>query len=435
MPAQRAKLTDDTIFPTVDPNDRDAQLERLLRSKTFETSEVHRKLLQYLADKAISGEADRLKEYTIGLEAFGKPPSYDPKHDSIVRLQIGRLRQKLSAYYQEESPSDPIIVTLPKGAFKLTFEPASAPLAEPAPLPPPAQPPSKLRITPFLLAAAVLWAAVSTVAYFRLRAQVAPVTSPWNQEMESLWDPFLTSGRPLLVCLGTPMFVRIPELGFFRDPKVNDWQEATRSDRFSRFLNATGSKDPVIAYPFTGTGEANAAILLSKLLAARKPGLLFTRSNLLSWQQIVDDDIVFIGPPKFNPQTQTEALTQDLVIEPEGIRNRKPRPGEPEFLKDAIVPGKLSEGETHALITLMPGPSSSGQLLMIAGNASPDTLAAAEWLTEPQRVQQLASRLRGKDGRLPRYFQAVLKVSFKQGIPVESSYVFHHVLQSKSQLQ
>src|SRR5215472_7210091 len=96
-----------------------AQVERLVRSKVFETSEVHRKLLQYLADKAISGEADRLKEYTIGLEAFGKPPSYDPKHDSIVRLQIGRLRQKLAAYYQEESPADPIVVGLPKGAFKL----------------------------------------------------------------------------------------------------------------------------------------------------------------------------------------------------------------------------------------------------------------------------------------------------------------------------
>ena len=60
-----------------------------MRSKTFETSEVHRRLLHYLAEKTFSGEADRLKEYVIGLEAFSKPSTYDPKRDSIVRLQVG----------------------------------------------------------------------------------------------------------------------------------------------------------------------------------------------------------------------------------------------------------------------------------------------------------------------------------------------------------
>ena len=65
---------------------------------------------------------------------------------------------------------------------------------------------------------------------------------------------------------------------------------------------------------------------------------------------------------------------------------------------------------------------------MIAGNASPDTLAAAEWLTQTWRARELVDHLRGKTGKLPQYFQVVLKVSFKQGIPVESSYLFHHVL-------
>src|SRR6266542_864809 len=92
-----------------------AQIERLVQSKSFETSEVHRRLLQYLAEKSLTGEAERLKEYTIGLEAFSKPPTYDPKHDSIVRLQVGRLRQKLLAYYQSEGDGDPLVVTVPKG--------------------------------------------------------------------------------------------------------------------------------------------------------------------------------------------------------------------------------------------------------------------------------------------------------------------------------
>src|ERR1044071_3579108 len=106
-----------------------AQVERMVRSKVFETSEVHRRLLLYLADKTIAGEADRLKEYTIGLEAFGKPPTYDPRQDAIVRLQIGRLRQKLGEYYRTEGKDDPVIMELPKGRFKLSWELRSVPAA------------------------------------------------------------------------------------------------------------------------------------------------------------------------------------------------------------------------------------------------------------------------------------------------------------------
>ncbi len=402
-----------------------AQVERLVHSKAFENSEVHRKLLQYLAEKSITGEADRLKEYTIGLEAFGKPPTYDPKHDSIVRLQASRLRQKLSTYYQTEANGDPVVVSLPKGAFKLNFEPSAAVAVPETPV---ANPQRHAVFLIAMLAVAVLWAVIATVGWVRARSQAAPEAGIWNAELESVWAPFLRSDRPLLVCLGTPLFVRIPELGFFRDPKINDWQEVQKSERFQRFLKAVGGKDLVPANPFTGTGEASAAVLLSKLLVSRKREVLLTRSSILSWQQIMDDNVVFVGPPKFNPQLQATALTQDLVMEAEGVRNRKPQPGEPAFLEDHIVPGKPSEGETHALISLMAGPSGAGQLLTIAGNASPDTLAAAEWLTQPWRAKELVGRIRDRSGEMPKYFQVVLKVSFKQGIPVESSYVFHHVL-------
>lgn len=408
-----------------------AQIDRLIRSKTFETSEAHRKLLQYLAEKSVNGEADRLKEYTIGLEAFGKPESYDPKHDSIVRLQAGRLRQKLAAYYQTEAPGDPVLVNLPKGAFKLSFERADEPLAPEIPSPPAARTRRQILVYA-LLATAIIWAILSTTAYLRLRNEANPMLSAWSPDLETLWSPFLKAGRPVLICLGAPMFVRIPDLGFFRDPKVNDSQEIAKSDRFNRFLKAAGAKDAIPMYHFTGVGEAGAAALLSRLLATRKADVRLTRSDLLSWQQIMNDDVVFVGPPKFNLQLQTAALTQDLVVEPQGIRNHRPQPGEPAFLEDKFVPGKPAEGETHALISMMPGPKAASQLLMVAGNASPDTLAAAEWLTEPSRARELVNHLRDKNGELPRYFQVVIKVTFKQELPVESSYLFHHVLHPAS---
>ena len=414
----------------VEVEDIRAQVGRLVQSKTFETSEVHRRLLQYLAEKSISGEADRLKEYTIGLEAFGKPPTYDPKHDSIVRLQAGRLRQKLAAYYQTEAAGDALLVSMPKGAFKLNFEPVAAHgHAQGAPW----NPRRTLLFIGAALAVATLWAVVSTIGWVRLHRETEVVASRWTPELESLWGPFLQSNRPLMVCLGTPMFVRFPDFGLFRDPKVNDWQEIDKSERFTAVRKALGGKGIFATYAYTGEGEASAAFLLAKLLSTRKRDVLLTRSSILSWQQIEDDDVVFVGPPKFNLQLQAAALAQDIVIEPEGIRNQKPQPGEPVFLQDRLVPEKPSEGETHALISRTPGLSGVGELLVIAGNASSDTLAAAEWLTQPLRARELVRHLRTPSGEIPRYFQAVVKVAFKQGVPVQSSYVFHHVLNGTPQ--
>jgi hypothetical protein len=402
-----------------------AQVERLLASKTFESSEVHRRLLEYLAEKSMAGEADRLKEYTVGLEAFGKPPTYDPKHDSIVRLQLGRLRQKLAVYYQNEANGDDVLVSVPKGAFKLIFEPRVAHVQGRNP----AAGNSRRWLLPVALAAASLWGIVTTVALVRAERWAAPAEENWTPELEELWAPMAEGPRPLLVCLGTPMFVRFPKFGFFRDPKTNEWTETEKSERIAAAMRAFDDQ-AMPSYNYTGAGEASAAFLLARALAVRKHDLQVTRSNILSWQQVAADNVVFIGPPKFNVQLQASALTEEIVMEPAGIRNRKPGPGEPEFLADHIQPG-ISEGIIHALITRSRAPSGNGELLVLAGNTSAGTLAAAEWLTEPWRAKELVERLRatpGAGGKVPRHFQIVLKVAFQQGIPVQTSYAFHHAL-------
>lgn len=401
-----------------------SEVDRILRSRTFETSEAHRRLLDYLATKALSGEADRLKEYTVGIEAFGKPHTYDPRHDSIVRLQVSRLRQKLQTYYQTEAPDSQIRVGLPKGAFKLSFEESNhrnGGSSEPSWL--------NARWIPWsALALAVIWATLATAGYVSARREAEPASRMWTPELEALWAPFLESHRSLLVCLGTPLFVRVPEYGFFRDPRSNEWQNIEKSDRVAALKKNLGARDLLPSYAFTGAGEASGGFLLAKLLATRKPDVLLTRSSILSWQQVSDHDVVFLGPPKFNLQLASAAMAQDIVIEADGIRNLRPRPGEPVFLEDHLAPGRTQEGETHALISRTPGLTGVGDLLVIGGNASSDTFAAAEWLTQPARAKLLVARLQDSSGRIPRYFQAVIKVSFKQGIPLQSSYVFHHVV-------
>src|SRR3974390_3329466 len=113
-----------------------AQIQRILQSKAFRTSEVHRNLLNYLSEKSLSGEADSLKEYTVGLDVFAKPSTYDPRQESVVRMHMARLRQKLGEYYRTEGVDDPVIVDIPKGAFKVTFD-ARPVVPEPVAVEPP----------------------------------------------------------------------------------------------------------------------------------------------------------------------------------------------------------------------------------------------------------------------------------------------------------
>jgi hypothetical protein len=99
-----------------------AQVDRIVHSEQFRSSEVLRRLLNFLTERSLSGEADNLKEYVVAIDGLGKAASYDPQHNSAVRIQMGRLRQRLAEYYRSEGKDDPIVVDLPKGRFRLTFE-------------------------------------------------------------------------------------------------------------------------------------------------------------------------------------------------------------------------------------------------------------------------------------------------------------------------
>jgi hypothetical protein len=78
------------------------QVDAILHSETLRGSDVLRHLLKFLAEKAFSGEADSLKEYTVAIDALQKPSTYNPQHDSTVRIELSRLRQKLTEYYRSE---------------------------------------------------------------------------------------------------------------------------------------------------------------------------------------------------------------------------------------------------------------------------------------------------------------------------------------------
>ena len=98
------------------------QLERVLASKSFRQVDRLQRFLAFIVNETVEGRGDNLKEFLIGIEVFGKEPSFDPRMDPIVRVQARRLRARLSRYYREEGRADEVLIELPKGGYAPLFQ-------------------------------------------------------------------------------------------------------------------------------------------------------------------------------------------------------------------------------------------------------------------------------------------------------------------------
>lgn len=110
------------------------QLERVVTSELFSSAGRHSRLLRYLVERTLAGEGDQLKEYVLGTEVFDRSDSYDPRIDSIVRVEARRLRSRLEDYYRGPGARDPIVITVPRGSYVPTFAVAAPPAANTTPL-------------------------------------------------------------------------------------------------------------------------------------------------------------------------------------------------------------------------------------------------------------------------------------------------------------
>ena len=370
------------VAPAAEANQ--SQIERILQSKALRLSEVQRRLLSYLAEKTLAGEADDLKEYTIGIDAFGKPSSYDPRQESVVRMHVARLRQKIAEYYRTEGAADPIVVDVPKGSFRITFEP------RPTPADPPAAPaaPRGLLARKQMMVAASIVVLLAGVTYLAARSPKSPLAaveaSPWSQDLAQLWTPLLSPTRPLVVCISDPSF-----------------------------------------------GTASGAFRLGQFLGPRKPDLLVTPGNQLSMPEVAMNNIVFLGPIAGYRQVQSLPVEQAIVLEPGGIRNLRPLAGEPAFVSDRTAADGKGVEETYALVSHLPGLYGNGDFLFLSGNQAASVMAAVKTFTDPMLARALVNSLKTPAGTLPHYYQAVLRVRSMDEMPVDISTLFHRDLAAK----
>lgn len=95
-----------------------AYLDALERSGVLGKSRRRLKLIDYLIRAELAGKGNSLKAYAIGLDVFGKPADFDPSTDSIVRVEIGRLRNALALFEAGETELPALHVEIPIGTYR-----------------------------------------------------------------------------------------------------------------------------------------------------------------------------------------------------------------------------------------------------------------------------------------------------------------------------
>ena len=99
------------------------QLARILESPPFRTSQRLRDLLSYVVTQVLENNPAELKEYSLATRIFGRPHSFDPRLDPIVRVQASNLRARLREFYLTTGQQDQIVIELPRGTYVPRFFP------------------------------------------------------------------------------------------------------------------------------------------------------------------------------------------------------------------------------------------------------------------------------------------------------------------------
>lgn len=443
----------------IDKKDRLAQLERVLQSRAFHGSESLRSFLQFVVSKTIDDHEDQLKEYTIATEVFGRGDSYNPKIDSVVRVQAGRLRAKLQEYYATEGKSDTIIIDLPKGHYKPVFLPTESTTTSgefavshpPAPngaenvsshiVAPVSKPVERAWLIGLSTAVILLIVTTTMLAFsnLRFRRTAGESASTESRVYGSSWEPLLDGSSPTLLVLGNPPVYRFtnamdPPAAMTRSVPLTREQTNSLSDELGKtFITKNNPAPKLLLSPdeYTGIGEAIGLHRLTDVLRTAGKNVVVKQSRTVSAEDLKNHNVILLGSIFVNEWSGKLPVREDFVYTGRAtIENNNLQLGDEAEYKPKFDPATGRLIEDYALITVKPNISGKDTVIVLAGIHSEGTQAAAEYFTCKDCLEILHGRLKQSEStsETTKYYQALLRVAVDNGIPTTVNLISVHIL-------
>jgi hypothetical protein len=442
-------------------------LRSIVESPAFKGSRRSQEFLRFVVEHALDRHFDELKERTLGVELFGRSPSYDTGDDAIVRVTACDVRKRLNLFYAEFAGQPEFRVELPPGSYIPEFRNNAANRTElaagvatavenvkiPATTVPDVCLPaagisaeSEVAAKPAQTLAAsgrLIWAAAALLTVASL---VCAALWFWNQR-RSLevagspnhvlpWSAVIQPNRAAHLIFCDPEIVTVQRLLNYSvslsDYANEHYWPADMKPDIRHIFQAVSFRGATVA-----AVDAGIALKTGNLIGpfTKRATEMHTARSVRLGDFKTDDSFIVLGSPRSNPwvelfQDQLDfSFEFDNVRKAEFVRNKRPRNGEaPVYVPTAEGWGT---GHAYAIVALVGNPNQKGQVLLLAGSNAEATEAAGKLASDLDALPKVL-RSHGIDPNGPvRHFEILLQVSTMAGSPNTFEAIACHLLNAQ----
>jgi hypothetical protein len=345
------------------------ELDALVSSPHFRGSKRYPALLKYVVDAALENRSGDLKERTLGVEVFGRDPNYDTNADPVVRVSAGEVRKRIDQFYHENGIHSRVQIELPVGSYVPEFNWLAADTGSDSTIRRASRTAVASNLGKIILGLAVALLIVGALiwrSYLETPKNESTVT-------QKLWNPLLSSARPVLIVLGTTHPGRMkPE---------------TEQTKFSDHVTSP--------YHHVSVPSAIALAHLAGVVEQQGKSYEVKESPETSLTDLRSRSVVLVGAIN-NDWTMrlTSPLRFHFSFAQDGFDEivDSANPARMEWTVDSAKP-YFSITADYALVARFHDPTIEGPVMVIAGLGPYGTQTAGEFVQSPQRLADLAARL------------------------------------------
>jgi hypothetical protein len=338
-------------------------LNRVMASRQFARCDTLKKILAFLAERSGGPHEPALKEYEIAVEALGRSNTFDPRLDPIVRVSVASIRRRLQAFFSSEGADCTLRIEIPRGEYRLCFEPAAA-----------------------------------------------PVTSRARSALEQFWEPYLRSEAPTLIVFTEPLFFHDRSSLYIRDLTVND--AASGGQELQRRAPFLSEADLQPVYHYLSAGEMYCMLSLTRFLQETGVSVETRNCRHLQWSELSRANLILLGSPRTNQFVSRLQDDWPIRVDADSIAVRSRGKGSERILRGSYYhDGSLRRMTEYAAVTRRAGIAPGRVLTIIAANHGRAIEGAGHALVLEDQVTEVLVQLRVSPGApLPGQFQLLMRV-------------------------
>jgi hypothetical protein len=338
-------------------------LRRILTSRQFAHADSLKRILRFLADRSADPAALPPKEYDIAVNAMGRPDSFDPRTDPIVRVSLGSVRERLQSYFGTEGRQEKIWMEIPLGQYRLVFSEA----------------PRESR----------------------------PAKRSANA-LARFWRPYFSGNAANIIVYTEPLFFRDDQGRYFRDWNINSLPGG-QDEIPNRFTGVTADEvRPVFHY--LSAGEMHCLLSMTRMFHELNIPVETRNSRNATWHELSQSNLILLGSPRTNQFLESLQGDYPLLTGTDCIYYRSAKKKRV-YKGTRYQDGRLPRMTEYAVVTRRPGLVAGRAVTIIAANHGRAIEGAGHLLTLNDKVQELIGQMHVKpNNELPAGFQMLMQV-------------------------